>query len=202
MRGRGHDDGVPLHERGGHGVHPERLRLPGRLRRGRHPDRQADGAQGRAARRAQGRHFDGAADGDWVISIEDLEKLGDAYLAEHPGVIEETAKGIRGDQLATFIYTSGTTGRPKGVRLRHSSWVYEGEAIRAQDILSEDDLEFRWLPMAHSFGKVLMSTQMACGFSAAIDGCVDKIIDNLAVVKPTFMGAAPRIFERRPTAGS
>jgi long-chain acyl-CoA synthetase len=140
--------------------------------------------------------FDGTADGDWVISIEELEKLGDAYLAEHPGVIEATAKGIGGDQLATLIYTSGTTGRPKGVRLRHSSWVYEGEAIRAQDILSEDDLEFRWLPMAHSFGKVLMSTQMACGFSAAIDGRVDKIIDNLAVVKPTFMGAAPRIFEK------
>jgi long-chain acyl-CoA synthetase len=140
--------------------------------------------------------FDGTADGDWVISIEELEKLGDAYLAEHPGVIEATAKDIGGDQLATLIYTSGTTGRPKGVRLRHSSWVYEGEAIRAQDILSEDDLEFRWLPMAHSFGKVLMSTQMACGFSAAIDGRVDKIIDNLAVVKPTFMGAAPRIFEK------
>jgi long-chain acyl-CoA synthetase len=140
--------------------------------------------------------FDGAGDGDWVITIEELEKLGDAYLAEHPGVIEATAKGISGDQLATLIYTSGTTGRPKGVRLRHSSWVYEGEAIRAQDILSEDDLEFRWLPMAHSFGKVLMSTQMACGFSAAIDGRVDKIIDNLAVVKPTFMGAAPRIFEK------
>ena len=29
--------------------------------------------------------FDGTADGDWVISIEELEKLGDAYLAEHPG---------------------------------------------------------------------------------------------------------------------
>ncbi len=140
--------------------------------------------------------FDGTTDGDWVIALEELEKLGDAYLAEHPGVVEETAKGISGDQLATLIYTSGTTGRPKGVRLRHSSWVYEGEAIRAQNILSEDDLEFRWLPMAHSFGKVLMSTQMACGYSAAIDGRVDKIIDNLAVVKPTFMGAAPRIFEK------
>jgi long-chain acyl-CoA synthetase len=140
--------------------------------------------------------FDGKADGDWVISIEDLEQLGEAYLAEHPGVIEETAKAISGDQLATLIYTSGTTGRPKGVRLRHSSWVYEGEAIRAQNILSEDDLEFRWLPMAHSFGKVLMSTQMACGFAAAIDGRVDKIVDNLAVIKPTFMGAPPRIYEK------
>ena len=50
--------------------------------------------------------------------------------------------------------------------------------------------------MAHSFGKVLLSTQLACGFATAIDGRVDKIVDNLAVVKPTFMGAAPRIFEK------
>jgi len=140
--------------------------------------------------------FDGTVDGDWVIGLADLEKLGEAYLVEHPGVIEDTAKAIRPEQLATLIYTSGTTGRPKGVRLRHSSWVYEGEAIRAQNILSQDDLEFRWLPMSHSFGKVLMSTQMAIGYSAAIDGRVDKIVDNCAAVKPTFMGAAPRIFEK------
>ena len=50
--------------------------------------------------------------------------------------------------------------------------------------------------MAHSFGKVLLSTQLACGFATAIDGRVDKIVDNLGVVKPTFMGAAPRIFEK------
>jgi len=43
---------------------------------------------------------------------------------------------------------------------------------------------------------VLVSTQLACGFPTAIDGRIDKIIDNLAVIKPTFMGAAPRIFEK------
>ncbi|WP_372729096.1 long-chain fatty acid--CoA ligase [Nocardioides sp.] len=140
--------------------------------------------------------FDGATDGDWVIGLEDLAVLGDAYLAEHPGCIEETAKAIAPDQLATLIYTSGTTGRPKGVRLRHSSWVYEGSAIQVQDILDETDLQFLWLPMAHSFGKVLLSTQLACGFATAIDGRVDKIVENLGIVKPTFMGAAPRIFEK------
>jgi long-chain acyl-CoA synthetase len=57
-------------------------------------------------------------------------------------------------------------------------------------------VQFLWLPMAHSFGKVLLSTQLACGFATAVDGRVDRIIDNLAVVKPTFMGAAPRIFEK------
>ncbi len=140
--------------------------------------------------------FDGTTDGDWIIGLDDLAKLGEAYLAEHPGVIEETARAIPADQLATLIYTSGTTGRPKGVRLLHRAWVYEGTAIQVQDILHEDDLQFLWLPMAHSFGKVLLSAQLACGFATAIDGRVDRIVDNLGVVKPTFMGAAPRIFEK------
>ena len=140
--------------------------------------------------------FDGAGDGDWVITLDELEKLGTAYLAEHPSAIEEKAQSIVPDQLATLIYTSGTTGRPKGVRTLHKAWVYEGCAIQVQGILDETDLQFLWLPMAHSFGKVLLSTQMACGFATAIDGRVDKIVDNLAVVRPTFMGAAPRIFEK------
>ncbi|MGB0102504.1 MAG: AMP-binding protein, partial [Nocardioides sp.] len=140
--------------------------------------------------------FDGTVDGDWVIGLDDLAELGRARLADQPDLIEAIAGAIAPDQLATLIYTSGTTGRPKGVRLRHEAWVYEGEAIKAQKILDETDLQFLWLPMAHSFGKVLLSTQMACGFATAIDGRVDKIVDNLGVVKPTFMGAAPRIFEK------
>jgi long-chain acyl-CoA synthetase len=140
--------------------------------------------------------FDGAADGDWVISFDDLAALGATYLAEHPGVIAEKAAGIEPDQLSTLIYTSGTTGRPKGVRLSHRSSVYEGEAIAVQNILDETDLQFLWLPMSHSFGKVLLSAQMACGFATAVDGRVEKIVDNCAEVKPTFMGAAPRIFEK------
>ena len=138
----------------------------------------------------------GTVDGDWVIGLDDLARLGDEYLADKPDAVVEHAAAIPPEQLATLIYTSGTTGRPKGVRLQHRSWVYEGEAIAAQDILDETDLQFLWLPMAHSFGKVLLSTQMACGFATAVDGRVDKIIDNLAVVQPTFMGAAPRIFEK------
>lgn len=139
---------------------------------------------------------DSVADGDWVITMDALAELGDAYLAANPDAIEAVSKEIKPDHLATLIYTSGTTGRPKGVRTLHKAWVFEGEAIKAQHILSEDDLQFLWLPMAHSFGKVLLSTQLACGFSTAIDGRVDKIVENLGIVKPTFMGAAPRIFEK------
>jgi long-chain acyl-CoA synthetase len=140
--------------------------------------------------------FDGTADGDWIITLDALSELGDAYLAEHPDAIETVAKSIRPEQLATLIYTSGTTGRPKGVRLTHKAWVYEGAAIQVQDILDETDLQFLWLPMSHSFGKVLLSAQLACGFASAIDGRVEKIVENCGIVKPTFMGAAPRIFEK------
>lgn len=140
--------------------------------------------------------FDGTADGERVITLDRLAEIGDGYLAEHPDVIETTAKEIPADQLATLIYTSGTTGRPKGVRLLHRAWVYEGAVIKEQQILDETDLQFLWLPMAHSFGKVLLSAQLACGFATAIDGRVDKIVENLGIVKPTFMGAAPRIFEK------
>jgi long-chain acyl-CoA synthetase len=140
--------------------------------------------------------FDGTSNEDWILSLDELMKLGEELLKKDPKVVRTAVEAIEPDQLATLIYTSGTTGRPKGVRLRHSSWTYEGAAIQAQSILSENDLQFLWLPMAHSFGKVLLSTQLACGFATAVDGRVDKIIDNLAIVKPTFMGAAPRIFEK------
>ncbi|MFI5425694.1 AMP-binding protein [Aeromicrobium sp. UC242_57] len=140
--------------------------------------------------------FDGTTDGDWVISFDELEALGAKYLADHPTAVDERVAATTKDSLATLIYTSGTTGRPKGVRLAHDGWVYEGSVMVAAGILSEDDLQFLWLPMAHSFGKVLLSTQLAIGFATAIDGRVPRIVDNLAVVRPTFMGAAPRIFEK------
>ena len=140
--------------------------------------------------------FDGAADDDWVITLDDLADQGAKYLAEHPSCIHNIADEIKPEQLATLIYTSGTTGRPKGVRLHHGAWVYTGGVIADMGLLRDDDLQLLWLPLAHAFGKVLISAQVACGFASAIDGRVDKIVENTGVVKPTFMGAAPRIFEK------
>ena len=140
--------------------------------------------------------FDGSADEDWVITLEDLTELGAKYLAEHPECVRDAIAAITPDRLATLIYTSGTTGRPKGVRLSHQAWVYQGLAVAALDVVGEDDLQLLWLPLAHAFGKVILAAQLACGFVSAVDGRVDKIVENTAAVKPTFMAAAPRIFEK------
>ena len=140
--------------------------------------------------------FDGTADGDWVINADDLAALGRERLSAEPGCIDARIDALRPEDLATIIYTSGTTGRPKGVRLPHAAWTYTGSIAAATDLVTADDLQYLWLPLAHVFGKVLLTIPIAVGSPTAIDGRIDKIIDNLAVVKPTFMGAAPRIFEK------
>jgi long-chain acyl-CoA synthetase len=140
--------------------------------------------------------IDGRGDGDWVITLYELEQLGKQVLADSPNVIEERVASIGPDQLASLIYTSGTTGRPKGVRLTHGAWTYTAAAIDALNILGPDDLNFLWLPLAHAFGKVMLALPLQIGFPTAIDGRVERIVDNLAALHPTIMGAAPRIFEK------
>ncbi|MFI6283164.1 AMP-dependent synthetase/ligase [Streptomyces sp. NPDC051018] len=132
----------------------------------------------------------------FVVTLADLEARGTRYLEKHPGVVKERIDAITADQLATLIYTSGTTGRPKGVRLRHDNWSYMAKAIAATGLIGREDVQYLWLPLAHVFGKVLTSGQIEVGHVTAVDGRIDKIIENLPLVQPTYMAAVPRIFEK------
>ncbi|WP_328683399.1 AMP-dependent synthetase/ligase [Streptomyces sp. NBC_00343] len=138
----------------------------------------------------------GAEEGDWVLTLAELEQRGAAYLEKNPDLIKERVGAITKDQLATIIYTSGTTGRPKGVRLPHDNWSYLAKAIAATGLLGPEDVQYLWLPLAHVFGKVLTSGHIEIGHVTAVDGRVDKIIENLPIVRPTYMAAVPRIFEK------
>lgn len=136
-----------------------------------------------------------AADG-WALSLAELERRGAAYLEKHPDAVRETVGALRSDQLATLIYTSGTTGKPKGVRLAQDAWAYMAKAIAQTGLVTQDDVQYLWLPLAHVFGKVLLAGQIEVGHVTAVDGRIDKIIENLPVVQPTKMCGVPRIFEK------
>nr|WP_202544439.1 AMP-dependent synthetase/ligase [Streptomyces sp. SID5606] len=133
---------------------------------------------------------------DWILTLDELERSGAARLEADPQLVAKRVGALTKDQLATLIYTSGTTGKPKGVRLPHDCWSYMAKAIAATGLVGADDVQYLWLPLAHVFGKVLTSGQIEVGHVTAVDGRVDKIIENLPVVQPTYMAAVPRIFEK------
>ncbi|MGZ4698891.1 MAG: AMP-dependent synthetase/ligase [Oryzihumus sp.] len=142
--------------------------------------------------------IDGKAYGDdgWVLTWTELEALGRRLLSAEPDAVDRRIAQIRPQNLATVIYTSGTTGKPKGVRLTHDSWTYTVAGIDSLGILNEDDVQYLWLPLAHVFGKMLLVLPLQVGFVTAVDGRVNRIVENMPDVQPTFMGAAPRIFEK------
>ncbi len=139
---------------------------------------------------------EGAGDGDLVISWEELHRRGAEALAADPTLIDQRVSRITPESLATIIYTSGTTGRPKGVELPHSNWVFQGASVESLEIMHIDDVHYLWLPLAHSFGKVLLAAQYQVGLETAVDGRIDQIVANLPVVQPTLMCGVPRIFEK------
>ncbi|MCM1973106.1 MULTISPECIES: long-chain fatty acid--CoA ligase [unclassified Streptomyces] len=138
----------------------------------------------------------GVETSDWILTLDELQKRGAARLEKEGELVRKRVEAITKDQLATLIYTSGTTGRPKGVRLPHDNWAYMAKAIPATGLVGPEDVQYLWLPLAHVFGKVLTSGQIEVGHVTAVDGRVDKIIENLPVVQPTYMAAVPRIFEK------
>ncbi len=137
----------------------------------------------------------GGHDG-WVISLSELEEQGGTWDKANPGAYEAGIKAVEPHHLATLIYTSGTTGNPKGVELTNDCWVFEGEAMDQLGFLTPADKQFLWLPLSHSFGKVLEASVIRIGVPTAIDGRIPKIVENLGLVKPTFVAAVPRIFEK------
>jgi long-chain acyl-CoA synthetase len=132
----------------------------------------------------------------WTISLAELERRGDAWNAANPGRLDEVIAAVGPEDLATLIYTSGTTGRPKGVMLTHDNWLFEAEATADLDMLGPTDKQLLFLPLAHSFGKVLEVTFIRLGVPTAIDGVIDDLVANLAAVRPTFMAGVPRVFEK------
>ena len=129
-------------------------------------------------------------------TLADVERAGAEWRKANPRAHEERLAGIGADDAASFIYTSGTTGNPKGVVLTHGNWVYEAKAVAEIGIISPSDTLLLFLPLAHSFAKVIEAAWFSTGCTTAFVESLEKVVDNASEVRPTVMPSVPRIFEK------
>ena len=123
-------------------------------------------------------------------SMQALERLGadNPVPAVYPGP----------DDIAGLIYTSGTTGAPKGVLLSHGNLTSNVHAAaKAHPGLDENLRTLSFLPWAHSYGQTAeLHLLMRLGGSTGFAESPQTIVDDLALVKPTFLVSVPRVFNR------
>ena len=134
--------------------------------------------------------------GDWVTTLAATREQGRAWLAANPARLDEIARAIDPAETATIIYTSGTTGPPKGVVLTHANLVFEMGAVEDLLGLGEEDEQLLFLPLAHSFARVVEWACIAIGASTAFAESLPQLVPNMGEVKPTFVAAVPRVFEK------
>lgn len=108
---------------------------------------------------------------------------------------QRTNKALE-SHLATIIYTSGTTGEPKGACLTHDCLLYEAQAIEKIGLLSSQDIQLLFLPLAHVFAKVMEIAWLKTAHVLCFAESIEKAVDNMKEIRPTFMAAVPRVYEK------
>ncbi|HEY7010756.1 MAG TPA: long-chain fatty acid--CoA ligase, partial [Jatrophihabitantaceae bacterium] len=134
----------------------------------------------------------------WEFNQGVVESLGNTGADLPDEDVTKRRQAITLDDPASIIYTSGTTGRPKGCTLVHRSFVTE--CTELADVLSsffnESTSTLLFLPIAHVFGRVIEIGALYVGCTLCHTPDVKNLLDDLAEVRPTFVLAVPRVFEK------
>ena len=126
----------------------------------------------------------------------------DALIAAGAGIsdaeVTKRAQSVQQDDIATLIYTSGTTGRPKGcvLTVRNFQWELSQVHNAAKDLLNEDSVTLMFLPLAHVFANMVQSAQLHAGGRIAFSTGIPNLVEELSLVKPTWVFSVPRVFEK------
>ena len=100
------------------------------------------------------------------------------------------------DNLITLIYTSGTTGTPKGVMLDYANIASQIEAHDQRLALDEGDTSLCFLPLSHVFERAWTFYVLHRGVVNCYLSDTNKLKEALVTVKPHYMSAVPRVFEK------
>lgn len=134
--------------------------------------------------------------GENILTLAELEKLGEELQAENPGLIDELVRNVDASNVATLIYTSGTTGEPKGVMLTHGNLISNAIDAGGKYGFSANDVPLSVLPLSHVFERTGMYLYIFNGMAVHYAESIEKVADNLREVRPTMFVGVPRIFEK------
>ena len=143
---------------------------------------------------------------------ENIVKFADVFnMKDQVHDIRAISATVEENDLLTLIYTSGTTGNPKGVMLSHSNICnnllsINGNMEAAMQLNPElkpaDGIErfVSFLPISHSFERVgghyyIFSIGTSI-YYAEMNFTPEILFENIREVRPTFLTAVPRIFEK------
>lgn len=138
--------------------------------------------------------FEGDLEGCSTLSR--LREQGRRVLEERRADIAARTEAIDRDTTATIVYTSGTTGLPKGVIQTHGNHLAAVSAIGMESLVEPGEIDFSFLPLAHSFGRMVEYLALDLGSVTAYAERIDTILTDLAETRPHFMPAVPRILEK------
>ena len=147
--------------------------------------------------------FDEQAEyGDKEISLAEVQKMGDEFLASHTQEeFLKVANSIQNDDYATITYTSGTTADPKGVVLTHRNYTSNVEQACTLVNIDQTWRTLIILPLDHCFAHVVgFYIMMAKGATAATVQVgrtplesLKNIPLNIKEVKPHFILSVPAL---------
>lgn len=131
-------------------------------------------------------------------NYKDLIRLGTDELKSHHDLFDNNIMEQKPEEFASIIYTSGTTGEPKGAVITQHAFTSMLLNVdqTIQGAFNSNDRTLVFLPLSHVFGRTDSLLPLVFGWQAVYAESMDKIIDNIALVKPTIMMAVPRIFEK------
>lgn len=100
--------------------------------------------------------------------------------------------------VASLIYTSGTTGDPKGVLLTHGNFTSNSLAgQKYYPEFNQHDRGVSILPWAHSYAQTAeLYTFVYLGASLGFMESVQTLAADMKKVRPTFLIAVPRVFNK------
>ncbi len=140
-------------------------------------------------------------EGGGALTLDELRGAG-AEVSDDD--LDARVGAIGSDDVATIVYTSGTTGPPKGCMLTHGSLCADIDGIHQRlKITPDEDVLYVFLPLAHVLTRIVQLFAIDAGGEMAYwRRDPKKIVEDVQLIKPTYLPSVPRIFEKIHTAAT